>query len=125
MNSIYHNNSIATWLVSKNGKVDNVEAWVMPYFHYCLFHLYHRFSSKQQPLLVIENLILGQIATDEEAAGWDIDVRPDGLGAPHWERRLRSLARKFMPKVCAACHGDFGEGALTGGLDLVGGVRQL
>jgi sulfane dehydrogenase subunit SoxC len=24
LNSIYHNNSIATWLVSKNGKVDNV-----------------------------------------------------------------------------------------------------
>ena len=24
VNSIYHNNSIATWLVSKNGKVDNV-----------------------------------------------------------------------------------------------------
>ena len=25
---------------------------------------------------------LGQIATLEEVAGWDIDVRPDGLGAP-------------------------------------------
>ena len=25
---------------------------------------------------------LGQIATKEEVAGWDIDVRPDGLGAP-------------------------------------------
>ena len=25
---------------------------------------------------------LGQIATKEEIAGWDIDVRPDGLGAP-------------------------------------------
>ena len=25
---------------------------------------------------------LGQIATSEEIAGWDIDVRPDGLGAP-------------------------------------------
>ena len=24
VNSIYHNNSIATWLVSANGKVDNV-----------------------------------------------------------------------------------------------------
>ena len=24
LNSIYHNNSIATWLISKNGKVDNV-----------------------------------------------------------------------------------------------------
>ena len=24
VNSIYHNNSIATWLVSKSGKVDNV-----------------------------------------------------------------------------------------------------
>jgi sulfane dehydrogenase subunit SoxC len=24
VNSVYHNNSIATWLVNKNGKVDNV-----------------------------------------------------------------------------------------------------
>ena len=25
---------------------------------------------------------LGKLATKEEIAGWDIDVRPDGLGAP-------------------------------------------
>lgn len=25
---------------------------------------------------------LGKIATAEEVSGWDIDVRPDGLGAP-------------------------------------------
>ena len=25
---------------------------------------------------------LGEIASKEEVAGWDIDVRPDGLGAP-------------------------------------------
>lgn len=25
---------------------------------------------------------LGRIATQEEIAGWDIDVRPDGLGLP-------------------------------------------
>ena len=25
---------------------------------------------------------LGSIATAEQVAGWDIDVRPDGLGAP-------------------------------------------
>ena len=25
---------------------------------------------------------LGQIATAKQVAGWDIDVRPDGLGAP-------------------------------------------
>ena len=41
-------------------------------------------------LLSIPNLIiaderkfnLGKIATKTEIAGWDIDVRPDGLGAP-------------------------------------------
>ncbi len=27
---------------------------------------------------------LGTLATPEEVAGWDIDVRPDGLGAPCW-----------------------------------------
>ena len=26
---------------------------------------------------------LGQIASKEEVTGWDIDVRPDGLGAPN------------------------------------------
>ena len=35
------------------------------------------------PALAADRLFnLGKIATAEEVAGWDIDVRPDGLGAP-------------------------------------------
>ena len=53
---------------------------------------------------------LGQIATKEEVAGWDIDVRPDGLGAPIGSGTAFS-GEEIYAEVCAACHGDFGEGA--------------
>ena len=62
---------------------------------------------------------LGQIATTEEVVGWDIDVRPDGLGAPIGSGSVFS-GEEIYAEVCAACHGDFGEGedrwpALVGG----------
>ena len=53
---------------------------------------------------------LGQIATLEQVAGWDIDVRPDGLGAPIGSGTAFS-GEEIYAEVCAACHGDFGEGA--------------
>ena len=52
---------------------------------------------------------LGQIASKEEVAGWDIDVRPDGLGAPIGSGTAFS-GEEIYTEVCAACHGDFGEG---------------
>ena len=52
---------------------------------------------------------LGQIATLEQVAGWDIDVRPDGLGAPIGSGTAFS-GEEIYAEVCAACHGDFGEG---------------
>ena len=53
---------------------------------------------------------LGQIATKEEVAGWDIDVRPDGLGAPIGSGTAL-FGEEIYAEQCAACHGDFGEGA--------------
>ena len=55
-------------------------------------------------------ITLWQIATKEEVAGWDIDVRPDGLGAPIGSGTAFS-GEEIYAEVCAACHGDFGEGA--------------
>ena len=53
---------------------------------------------------------LGQVATKEEVAGWDIDVRPDGLGAPVGSGTAL-IGEEIYTEQCAACHGDFGEGA--------------
>ena len=64
---------------------------------------------------------LGKLATKEEIAGWDIDVRPDGLGAPIGSGTAL-IGEEIYTEQCAACHGDFGEGAdrwpaLVGGED--------
>ena len=56
---------------------------------------------------------LGQIATQEEVAGWDIDVRPDGLGAPIGSGTAL-FGEEIYTEQCAACHGDFGEGQIGG-----------
>ena len=50
---------------------------------------------------------LGKIATPEEVAGWDIDVRPDGLGAPVGMGNAIDGEEVYADR-CAACHGDFG-----------------
>ena len=68
-------------------------------------------------LLAIPNFIiaderkfnLGKIATKTEIAGWDIDVRPDGLGAPLGSGSAIK-GEEVYAEQCASCHGDFGEG---------------
>ncbi len=62
---------------------------------------------------------LGRPATPAEIAAWDIDVRPDGQGLPPGAGSVAEGEALFN-EVCAACHGDFGEGlglypALAGG----------
>ena len=52
---------------------------------------------------------LGALATPEEEAGWDIDARPDGLGAPVGSGNAYDGEEVYLDR-CAACHGDFGEG---------------
>ena len=53
---------------------------------------------------------LGQIATKAQVVGGDIDVRPDGLGAPIGSGTAL-FGEEVYTEQCAACHGDFGEGA--------------
>ena len=62
---------------------------------------------------------IGKLATKTEVAGWDIDVRPDGVGAPKGSGNALDGEEIYVNR-CAACHGDFGEGvdrwpALVGG----------
>lgn len=52
---------------------------------------------------------IGKTATPEEIAGWDIDIRPDGLGLPEGEGTV-SEGEVLYEKFCATCHGLFGEG---------------
>lgn len=64
--------------------------------------------------------ILGRLATPEEIAAWDIDVRPDGLGLPEGRGTVEEGGALYDAR-CAVCHGDFGEGLdrwpmLAGGL---------
>ncbi|HEX8818443.1 MAG TPA: c-type cytochrome [Archangium sp.] len=62
---------------------------------------------------------LGRLATPQEIAGWDIDVRPDGQGLP---KGSGSVARgqELYDAQCASCHGTFGEDnqymAIAGGV---------
>ncbi len=64
---------------------------------------------------------LGRAATSEEIAGWDIDVRPDGVGLPSGSGNVTDGEAIYIER-CASCHGEFGEGAgrfpvLMGGFD--------
>ena len=52
---------------------------------------------------------IGQTATKEQIAGWDIDVRPDGRGLPEGEGSVEDGEMLYEDK-CASCHGTFGEG---------------
>jgi cytochrome c len=63
---------------------------------------------------------LGTLATAEQIAGWDIDVRPDGKGAPIGSGTAADGEEVYAER-CGSCHGDFGEGIdrwpiLAGGL---------
>lgn len=56
------------------------------------------------------NYGIGHVATAEQIAGWDIDVRPDGQGLPPGKGSVSAGEKVYMDK-CAACHGEFGESA--------------
>jgi S-disulfanyl-L-cysteine oxidoreductase SoxD len=62
------------------------------------------------PALAQGKLGIGQAATAEQVAGWDIDVRGDGEGAPPGQGSVRQGEEIYMNQ-CAACHGEFGESA--------------
>ena len=63
---------------------------------------------------------IGQPATAEEIAGWDIDIRPDGKGLPAGSGSVED-GEMLYEDQCASCHGSFGEGVgrypvLSGGV---------
>jgi cytochrome c len=58
----------------------------------------------------VRNYGIGTIAAPEQIAGWDIDVRPDALGAPPGRGSVKQGEKVYMDR-CAACHGEFGESA--------------
>ena len=66
---------------------------------------------------------LGIIASPSEVDGWNIDVRPDGLGAPIGSGSAFDGEEIYAEK-CGFCHGDFGEG-IDRWPELVGGEDSL
>ena len=66
---------------------------------------------------------LGTLATAEQIAGWDIDVRPDGKGAPIGSGTAADGEEVYAER-CGSCHGDFGEG-IDRWLILAGGLGSL
>lgn len=69
----------------------------------------------------------GKIASAGEIAGWDIDIRPDGVGLPVGSGTAEDGEALYEDK-CAVCHGYFGEGVgrnpvLSGGLDTLTSAR--
>ncbi|MFZ0194922.1 MAG: c-type cytochrome [Pseudolabrys sp.] len=56
------------------------------------------------------NYGIGRAISAEQIAGWDIDVRPDGQGAPPGRGSVKDGEKVYLDK-CAACHGEFGESA--------------
>ena len=65
---------------------------------------------------------LGQPATSQQIAGWDIDVSPNGAGLPPGSGDAQQGEAIFAAK-CAACHGAHGEGKPMD--RLVGGIGTL
>jgi hypothetical protein len=57
-----------------------------------------------------KRLGIGREAKPEEIAGWDIDIRPDGMGLPPGKGTVKQGEAIYMQQ-CAACHGEFGESA--------------
>ena len=65
---------------------------------------------------------LGKPATEAEIAGWNIDVTPDGKGLPKGQGSV-AQGKQLYESICAACHGQKGEGKPAD--RLVGGVGSL
>lgn len=62
----------------------------------------------------------GEPASQEQIAGWDIDMRPDGVGLPPGSGSVED-GEMLYEEQCAECHGSFGEG--EGGIPRLLAVR--
>lgn len=72
---------------------------------------------------------LGRLATADEVAAWDIDIRPDGKGLPKGSGTV-AQGEPIYTEQCASCHGDFGEAVdrwpvLAGGQDTLTDQRPV
>ena len=69
---------------------------------------------------------VGSYASDVEVAGWNIDVRPDGMGLPEGGGTAAG-GEMLYEDQCAICHGSFGEGVVvdSGGAASVGATEML
>jgi S-disulfanyl-L-cysteine oxidoreductase SoxD len=65
---------------------------------------------------------IGHAPTPAEIAGWNIDVGRDGSALPPGSGSV-SHGREVFAQLCAACHGEKGEGSV--GDRLVGGQGTL
>src|SRR6476660_5111260 len=65
---------------------------------------------------------LGQLATPEEIAAWDISIGPDGVGLPPGSGTPKQGAAVYAAK-CIACHGEKGAGKAND--QFVGGQGTL
>jgi S-disulfanyl-L-cysteine oxidoreductase SoxD len=64
----------------------------------------------------------GRAPTEQEIAGWNIDIGRDGQGLPPGTGSVQE-GRKIFEEKCAACHGEKAEGGV--GDRLVGGQGTL
>lgn len=65
---------------------------------------------------------IGSPATEEQIAGWNIDIAPDGAGLPPGSGTV-AQGKEIYDRLGAACHGATGEGG--DGPPLVGGMGSL
>ena len=63
---------------------------------------------------------LGQPASSEDIAHWDISVMPDGEGLPAGEGNVKA-GKRLYEKLCASCHGPEGIG---GTADQLAGAKM-
>jgi cytochrome c len=84
--------------------------WVRPSIAFVLVLAFGGIAQAQGKSDVPRNYGIGHAATAEQLAGWDIDIRPDGQGAPPGRGSVKDGEKVYMEK-CAACHGEFGESA--------------
>jgi cytochrome c len=64
----------------------------------------------------------GRAPSDQEIAGWNIDIGRDGQGLPQGNGSVQE-GRAIFAEKCASCHGEKGEGGV--GDRLVGGQGTL